>query len=155
MKRVIVLAAAAALCLSGAAQAESAVEKPVRLMMEGFNKGDVAAVRALHTPDPTIIDETHPFLWTGPKAFDVWIAQLAKNEAAEGKSDGQVWFGAPTRQTVHGRTAYVIAPCTYTFKQKGRTMREVGTITFVLSKLGKEWKIASWTWTSPDAQPVQ
>ncbi len=43
-----------------------------------------------------------------------------------------------------GDHAYVVTPCTYSFKQNGQAMRETGTITFVLVKNRSAWKIASW-----------
>ena len=156
MKPIFALIAAGFLLTAGAAHAgDSAVEKPIRQMMDGFNKGDIKSVKAAHVASPSITDETHPFFWTGPKAFDTWVAQLTKNEAAEGKTDGVVWFGDPIRESVEGDHAYVFTPCTYTFKQKGKTLRETGTITFVLVKQKAAWKIASWTWTSPEGQPVK
>ncbi len=156
MKMFAGLVLLSALLVAGAAHAgDGAVEKPIRQMMEGFNKGDIKLVKAAHVASPTIIDETHPFVWSGPKAFDNWVAQLTKNEAEEGKTDGAAWFGGPIRETVVGDHAYVFTPCTYSFTQKGKAMRETGTITFVLVKKLSAWKIASWAWTSPEAQPVK
>ncbi|HTI30905.1 MAG TPA: hypothetical protein VL405_02150, partial [Sphingomonas sp.] len=77
-----------------------------------------------------------------------------KSEAASGKTDGQVAIGAVTRESVTGDHAYVIFPSTYTFKQKGKTMRETGSMTFALVEQGADWKIAAWTWSSPEAVPV-
>jgi hypothetical protein len=156
MRSTFALAAAWALLSAGAVHAgDAAVEKPIRQMMAGFNTGDIASVKAAHVAAPSITDETHPFFWSGPQAFDAWLAQLTKNEAEEGKTDGAVWFGDPIRESVAGDHAYVFMPCTYTFKQKGQTLRETGTITFVLVKPAADWKIASWTWTSPEGQPMK
>jgi hypothetical protein len=128
---------------------------PIKAMIAAFNKGDVAGARATHIASPSITDEpTAPYTWTGPKAFDTWIAALGKSEAAAGKSDGQVWIGTPTRVSTERGHGYVIVPSTYTFKQKGRTMRETGTMTFAVVQVGKGWKIAAWTWSSPEAVVV-
>ena len=62
-------------------------------------------------------------------------------------------IGAPTRENTVGDRAYVVAPTTYTFQQKGRTMRETAQITIVLDKQAAGWKIASWTWTGPEQHP--
>ena len=156
MKSLFALVVASVLLTAPAAQAgDAAVEAPIQRMMEGFNKGDIAAVKALHVASPTIIDEVAPFAWSGPKAFDAWLGDLVKSETVEGRSDGVVWFGAPIRETVVGDHAYVVTPCTYTFKQKGQTLRETGTTTFVLVKEASDWKIQTWTWGSPDAMPVK
>jgi hypothetical protein len=131
-----------------------AVEAPIRQMEAAFNKGDAAAAKATHVAAPTIVDEVAPYLWTGPKAFDSWLANLGKSEAAEGKTDGIVALGEPITESVTGDRAYVVTPSTYTFKQKGKTMRETGTMTFALINGKAGWKIQAWTWSSPDAQPV-
>ena len=98
-------------------------------MVAAFNKGDVALAKTTHVASPMILDEpTAPYAWGGPTAFDDWIAALGKSEAASGKTDGQVAIGAVTRESVMGDHAYVIFPSTYTFKQKGKTMRETGSM---------------------------
>ena len=112
------------------------------------------AARALHVAAPTIIDEFGPYYWSGPKAFDTWLAELGKSEAAQGKTDGQVTIGDPTREAVSGDRAYVVVPTTYTFKQKGVALREVAQATFILTRQASGWKILAWTWTGPEAVPA-
>jgi hypothetical protein len=71
MKSLSVLSAVVA---CGAAQAVSArnaaVEAPIQRMMDGFNTGDIATVKAAHVASPTIVDTVVPFAWSGPDAFD-------------------------------------------------------------------------------------
>jgi hypothetical protein len=103
-----------------------------------------------------IVDEpTAPFVWSGPSAFDDWVSALGKSEAKAGKTGGKVALGPVTRASVMGKYAYVVVPSTYTFQQAGRTMRETGTMTFVLVKQAPNWKIQAWTWTSPEARRVK
>jgi hypothetical protein len=149
-----ILIALAALVGASAAHADTGVDTTIRQFGEAFNKGDVRAAKALHVAKPVIIDEVGPHLWTGPKAFAGWLADLAKSEAAQGKTDGQVAISAPTREVVSGHSAYVIVPSTYSFKQKGKTLRETAQMTFVLTEVSSGWKIAAWTWTGPEAVPV-
>ena len=156
MKSTLMLAAMAACLASSAAFAQNvAVEAPIRRMMEAFNKGDIAAVKAEHVASPTIIDNVAPFAWSGPKAFDQWLADLGKAEAAQGKSDGAVTFAPVVDEVVRGNRAYVVTRSTYTYKQKGRTMREAGYTAFVLVKAGAGWKVESWSWASPSAKTLQ
>jgi ketosteroid isomerase-like protein len=57
---------------------------------------------------------------------------------------------------ISGDHAYAISPTTYTFKQNGQTMRETAQMTLALEKdAAGAWKIASWTWTGPEAKPVK
>jgi hypothetical protein len=135
--------------------ADNAIEAPIRTMIAAFNKGDVALAKSTHVNAPMILDEpTAPYAWSGPKAFDDWIAALGKSEKAAGKTGGVVTLGAATRTSVMGQHAYVVVPSTYTFQQAKRTMRETGTMTFGLVKRPQGWKIQAWTWTSPQAVPV-
>lgn len=145
-----ILIALAALVYVSAAQADTGVDTTIRHFGDAFNKGDVKAAKALHVAKPVIIDEVGPHLWTGPKAFDGWLADVAKSDAAEGKTDGQVALNTPTREVVSGDRAYVIVPSTYTFKQKGKILHEIAQMTFVLTKVSSDWKIAAWTWTGPE-----
>lgn len=156
MKALVVLSCALFLAAAPMAHAgDAGVEATIRQFADAFNKGDMKAAKALHVAAPVIIDEVAPYIWRGPKAFDAWGADLGKAEAAEGKSGGKVTIGAPTRENIMGDHAYVIAPTTYTFQQKGQTMRETSQITLALEKQASGWKIASWTWTGPDAKPVR
>ena len=109
MKSISALAAIAVLALAPTAHAgDAAVEAPIQKMMDGFNKGDIKAVKALHVASPVIVDEFGaPYVWTGPKAFDNWVSGLARSEAKEGKTGGVVNFGTPIRESVVGDHAYV------------------------------------------------
>jgi len=150
-----ILIALAALVCASAAQADTGVDTTIRQFGDAFNKGDVKVAKALHVAKPVIIDEVGPHLWTGPKAFDGWLADVAKSDAAEGKTGGQAALSAPTREVVSGDRAYVIVPSTYTFRQKGKTLREAAQMTFVLTKVSSGWKIAAWTWTGQEGVPVK
>jgi ketosteroid isomerase-like protein len=155
MKPLFAVAAATVLFTASAAWAnDAAVEAPIHQMEAAFNKGDIAAAKATHVAAPTIVDNLAPFAWTGPAAFDSWVGDLVKSEAALGKSGGAVWFGDAVQELVSGDVAYVVVPCTYTFKQKGQTLRETGLATFGLVREAGGWKIRSWTWASPTATPL-
>jgi hypothetical protein len=157
MSITFALAATAALAATPAVHASNrAVEAPIRTMIAAFNTGDVALAKSTHVAAPMILDEpTAPYAWSGATAFDDWIAALGKSEATAGKTGGKVALGPAVRESVMGNHAYVIVPSTYTFQQKGRAMRETGTVTFALIKESTDWKIQGWTWTSPEAVPVK
>jgi len=141
--------------MSTAFAASADVEATIRQMMDGFNKGDIAAVKAAHVASPTIVDNVPPFLWSGPGAFDQWLADLTKAEASEGKSEGNVTFAPLVDKLIRGDRASVVARSIYTFKQKGHTRREDGYTAFVLVKTGADWKVESWSWASPAATGVK
>jgi len=157
MKILFALAGVSAMITAaGGHAADSPVTAPIRTMVVAFNNGDVALARSTHVAAPMIVDEpTAPFAWSGPNAFDDWLAALGNSEAQAGKTGGKVALGPFTRTSVMGDRAYVVVPSTYTFQQAKRTMRETGTMTFALVKQAADWKIQAWTWSSPEAVPVK
>lgn len=149
------LLAAAAAVAAGAAEDKSATV-PIHAFIDGFDKGDMkAALATFASGDIAIIDEAAPFHWFGPTAPAAWAADLAKSDAAEGRTEGNVKLGAPTRNEVSGGTAYVVVPAHYTFKMHGTPMVEEGRMTFALTGKAKAWKIAAWSWSSPPAHPAK
>ena len=142
---------AVAICVAApvAFARDAAVEAPIRAMMDGFNKGDIAAVKALHVAAPTIVDNVPPFSWSGAGAFDQWIDDLGKWETARGISAGKVTFAPVVDEVVRGDRAYVVTRSIYVYKQKGRTVREDGYTAFVLVKADGAWKVESWSWATP------
>lgn len=134
---------------------DAGVDTTMRQLTDAFGKLDMKAIKALHVAAPAINDEFAPFHWNGANAFDAWLAALGKSEAAQGISGGQMAIAAPLREVVSGDRAYVVAPATYTFKQKGMTLRETAQFTFILNKEASGWKVASWTWTGPEPKPVK
>ncbi|MEP6786768.1 MAG: nuclear transport factor 2 family protein [Sphingomonadales bacterium] len=151
----ILLAACAMLSATAANARDAAISAPIKAMMAAFNKGDMATAKAMHTATPTIVDNVAPFSWSGADAFDAFVSDLGKAEAAAGKSDGAVVFGDPVDEVVSGDRAYVVTPSSYTYKQNGKTMRETGMTAFVLVKVAGAWKVDRWSWASPTAVVVK
>jgi hypothetical protein len=140
---------------SGAIAANAQLEAPIHQFIDSFNKGDLKGAAAAHLPSVSIIDEVPPHVWTGPKAFATWAADLTQNDKAAGITNEAVMLGTVVREVVSGQTAYVVIGATYSFKQKGAAMREPAQMTFAMKKVGKDWKIAGWSWTGPDPVPAK
>jgi hypothetical protein len=134
--------------------ADPQVMAPINKFMEAFNKGDVAGAAATHAAeaDLVIIDEVSPFVWRGAQAFQMWAADLERNDRKEGITDQKVSIGAATRVESDGTGAYVIVPSVYSYNQKGVAMRETAQMTFTLKKGPGGWLIHGWTWTGPKPQ---
>jgi len=109
-----------------AAEPKSAVLAPIHQFRDSFNKGDVAAAKATHAADPSILDEVPPHLWRGSGAFDAWAADLGKASKAAGMTDESVTVGKPLRVDVDGDAAYVVMPAAFNYRQKGKRMTEPG-----------------------------
>lgn len=148
----LTISGAAALVLAGglAAQAAPPAAGPVAALhqfIDNFNKGDVKAAEAAHTPDVVIIDDFPPHVWRGPNAFQAWTASLDKVSKAGGLTDEKMTLKAPARSEINGDTAYAVVPATLTFNQKGKAMIQQGRMTVALRKDAGAWKITGWTWT--------
>lgn len=133
---------------------DAAVEAPIYQFVDAFNKGDIAAAAATHAGDAHITDELAPYFWGGHDVVKRWADDYAKDATAKGLTNPKVALGAVTRELVTGDRAYVVMPSTYSFTLKGVAMAESAQMTFALKKLDSGWKIVAWTWTGPDASPV-
>jgi ketosteroid isomerase-like protein len=129
---------------------------PIQKFIDNFNKGDVAAAATTHAPgaDLTITDEVPPYVWRGPKAFQMWSTDLDNDAKKNGITDPMVTVRAATRIERSGDQAYVVVPAVYTFKLKGASMREAAQITVVLRRGASGWLIHGWTWTGPKPKAV-
>lgn len=124
------------------------VTVPIRQFIDGFNTGDTKSVYAAYASgDVMIVDEFAPHRWYGANAPQAWVGDYEKHAQATGVSDGQVKYGPPTRTEIEGDVAYVIIPCTYLYKEHGKSMIEKGEMTFVLQNQAGAWKINAWTWS--------
>jgi ketosteroid isomerase-like protein len=151
----MILAGALLLAFAPAARAAGAdVETTITQFSAALHAGDSKAAKTFLTARTVILDDVAPYYWGGAKAFESWQADLAKASAAKGMSEEDAELGAPTRVEVTDDHAYAILPATHTFKMKGRIMREVAQLTFILAEDPAGWKITSWTWTGPRATPV-
>lgn len=154
-RSVMMWAIALLFCGSPAIARDAAVEAPILLFVDAFNKGDIATAATTMAEDTHITDEFSPYFWGGHDALGRWSADFEKDATAKGLTDPKVVLGTVTRTLVSGDRAYVIAPSTYSFKVKGVAMTEVAQMTFALRKRPDGWKILAWTWTGPDATPAE
>lgn len=110
------------LALAAPAKAhDPAIEAPITQFVDAFNKGDAARAKdAMMSTGAVIIDEVPPFRWAGPRAFENWGTDDARDAALNGIAAQKVVIGAPTREMVNGNHAYVIVPAVYSFTKKRR-----------------------------------
>lgn len=148
MKRIIIFVVVlVASSLSAAAQAlGTGATAPVKVFLDAFNKGDLNAMAAAMEPDTVIMDEVPPHLWRGTGAVKAWLASLDAYDKAHGRSAGAVELGSSRVTTTASDRGYAVVPAGYTFKEKGKPMREAATITFALHRYGSTWKIDGWSW---------
>jgi len=151
----MILAASLLLALAPTARAaDTGVENTIAQFSAALHAGDNKTAKTFLTARTVILDDAAPYYWAGPNAFEDWQADLAKQSTARGMTEEDAVLGAPTRVEATGDHAYAILPATHIFTMKGRKMREIAQLTFILVKNAGAWKITSWTWTGPKATPL-
>jgi len=137
------------LVATGPAVASEATEvmAPVHQFVDVFNKGDTKSALAACADQMSIIDEFAPHEWHGPGAGARWFADFDADAKKNQITDGIVKLGKPRHIDVTADRAYVVAPANYTFKKKGKVVKETSSIiTIVLQKGVTGWRITAWAW---------
>jgi ketosteroid isomerase-like protein len=98
----------------------------VKQFVVAFNEGDAKAAVAACADQTSIIDEFPPHEWHGTAACKQWMDDYDANAQANAITDGIVTLGTPRHVDVTGDRAYVVIPSNYTFKQKGKPVKETG-----------------------------
>jgi ketosteroid isomerase-like protein len=126
----------------------------VTATLDKFNGGDIEAFFAAHRDGALIIDEFAPYVWGGPGSAQKWAGDYMRDAEARGISGGRMDYGKPIHAASDGKAAYIVLPTTYNFTQKGTKMAAAGSMTFVMNRVGTDWKIASWTYSGAEPTPA-
>jgi ketosteroid isomerase-like protein len=149
-------AVASSLLAAGPASAGPAEDATatVTTTLDKFNSGDIDAFFAAHRDGALIIDEFAPYVWGGAGSAQKWAGDYMKDAETRGISGGHMDYGQPISAASDGTSAYIVLPTTYRFTQKGTKMAGAGSMTFVMSRVGSGWKIASWTYSGAEPTPA-
>ena len=149
--RKLLIALAVTMLVAGPAAAVSDktdVMKSVSQFVDAFNKGDTKTAAAACADQTAIIDEFPPHEWHGPGACSTWMSDYDSDAKKNGITDGNVTLAKARHVDVNGDRAYVVVPASYTYKQKGKPVKETASsLTVALQKSGAGWKITGWSWT--------
>jgi ketosteroid isomerase-like protein len=148
MNRILVVLAVTLLAAGPAGATEKAdVMASIHQFVDGFNKGDVKSALATCAEQTSIIDEFPPHEWHGAGACSTWANDFDADAKKNGITDTVVTLGTPRHVDITGDRAYVVVPTNYTYKQKGKPMKEIGsTMTLSLQKVAAGWRITGWAW---------
>jgi hypothetical protein len=142
----IVVLATLVLSVPALADDDKDVMATVNRYVDGFNKGDSGAALAC-ADETSILDEFPPHEWHGSGACAKWMSDYDADAKRNGITDGVVTLGTPKHLDVTGDRAYVVIPSSYTFKMKGKPVKETGSMfTFALLKGESGWRITGWSW---------
>lgn len=119
----------------------------IRRVAMAFNQGNLKAFAALCDSPASVLDDIPPHRWTGATACADWASALLADNKKNDITNATVIFGTPWHVEVTGNVAYVVVPATLTFNQKGKPVREAGSVfTVVLRKSASGWLMSSWAW---------
>ena len=150
MHKIFIALAVAVLAagMTAASDEKTDVMVPVHQFVNGFNKGDTKTAVAACAEQTSIIDEFPPHDWHGVGACSTWANDFDADAKKNGITDGIVTLGNPRHIDITGDRAYVVVPASYTFKQKGKLVKEIGsTLTVALQKGEAGWRITAWAWS--------
>ena len=117
---------------------------PIKAFVAAINAGDMKTAAAAHADPTSIIDEFPPHHWT---SLAGWAADAGKDAQKNGATDSHLTMHKVHRVAIEGDVAYVVAPTDYSYKAKGKTIVERGTITYALTRGAGGWKIAAWSYS--------
>jgi hypothetical protein len=148
MLKILVALALVFLAAGPAAASEKTdVMVLVHQFVDGFNKGDTKTALAACADQTSIIDEFPPYEWHGAGACSKWMNDYDADAKKNGITDGIVMLGKPRHIDINEDRAYVVVPSNYTFKEKGKTVKETGSmLTLALQKGEIGWRITGWAW---------
>ena len=140
--------ALAALCMPNIAAASdrSDVTATIARAVAAFNNGDMTTWAAACASPASIIDDFPPHEWQGATACTDWASAYSAMVKKAGIANGIVTLGTPGHLAVTGNRAYAVYPATYSFKQKGKPVKEAGIFTFALKKAATGWLFTGWAW---------
>lgn len=149
MHKILIALGVAVLAAGQAAASEKTdVMASVSQFVDAFNKGDTKAAAAACTDQMSIIDEFPPHEWHGAGACAKWMNDYDADAKKNGITDGIVTLSNPRHIDITADRAYVVVPANYTFKKKGKLVKETGSMfTLALQKGEAGWRITGWAWT--------
>jgi hypothetical protein len=146
--RIAILAVAAVLVATPAAATDQAdALASAKQFIDGFNKGDTTTALAACASPVSIVDDFPPYAWQGTTACADWAAAYDAAARQEGITEPVVTLQKPRHLEVTGDRGYVVFPAVYTYKLKGKKVKESGsTFTVALQKTPAGWRITGWAW---------
>lgn len=140
----------AAFAIPALANQQADVMKSVNQFIDGFNKGDTKSALAVFANTVSVTDDFAPYHWEGTTAMSKWMADYGAAAKKLGLTNPVVKLGKPKHVDVVGSQAYVVTTADYTYKLKGKPVKEAGAVmTVVLHKEKASWLITAWTWAKP------
>ena len=122
----------------------------LRQFVAGFNRGgDMKSILVTCADQTSIIDDFPPNEWHGAGACSRWLSDFIASNKTDGITDGFITLGVPHHIDITADSAYVVAPITFTFRNKGEPMKATGSLwTVALQRNASGWHINGWSYSA-------
>ncbi|MFM2411589.1 MAG: SnoaL-like domain [Pseudomonadota bacterium] len=131
-----------------------AVLQVIARHIAAINAFDRAGMEADFASDGVLIDAFPPFMWASPNTTDAWLDDLLAAITPHGLNKVTSRIEGWQRFYVTGDTAYAAADGVSVIAGDAFAVEARGTWTWILRRIGGEWKIAAHMWGGPPAQPI-
>jgi len=129
-----------------AATDKTDVMSVVHQWVSSFNKGDMKSMVTACADQSSIIDDFPPHEWHGAGACSKWSGDFEAFAKSAHITSPAVIVGKPWHVDVTAEAAYVVAPASFSFAQKGKPVKENAVVTLALHKDSAGWRITGWAW---------
>ena len=145
---VMLLIALVCVPASAGASDNGAVIGVIDNAVSSFNKGDAKTWETLCTTPASIISNIAPFQYYGATACADWWSAHAAYDKKNGISHEVATLATPWHVEVIGDRAYAAIPTSFSYKQKGKTIKTSGNVlTVALHKTAAGWLMTGWSWS--------
>lgn len=130
------------------------VEAFIRQHFKHLDTNDANVIAPDFLDSCAVVDAFPPFLWSGPAAITRWWSEMRETIKPFGLKEVAFHLGDWQRVYAKGDCAFVAAFASAIISGPEFAVEAKGTLTFVLNRVGGNWKIASWNWGGPPAAPL-
>ena len=121
------------------------IQTLIKNHIDAFNTQNIELFRGVFGDTAIIIDGIAPYRWLNPNAPANWLADVEKWRGGLGVTHEHLSYEMGF-WNVEGSDAYAVITGTLTVTIKGETIARTGTLAYVFSKHGEEWKIDAQAW---------
>lgn len=115
-------------------------------LWQALDDRDTPTVQTLVTADFIAIDAFPPHVWTGPGALDRWLADLWTYCDGLGVTLCQTTLRDPSRVTLNGDLAYIVAPAMMASARGSDLIAQSGFASAALHREAGAWRVAGLCW---------
>ena len=126
---------------------KAAVMSVMQTVADAWNSGKGIA-RDCFESSLTIVDNTPPYLFEGPRAMDDWVEAYRNGQPKETRdAKTTLQFSPPRSVKIKDSHAYIAVPADWSVEHDGHSDVAHGIVTASLTNRDQHWRISAWTWS--------